>query len=649
MSKKKLATIIIASVLVLALIIGLIIGIHAKNDTFSKSKVSKIEIGMTQDEVKDILGEPCDEGTGGRYWTYYEKKAKKQIEKMSDDFFDSDDFEAAFDSLDEAYGKLEKMKYKSIVVEFGGNDNTVTSIALNKDTKYDEPLFGGNYECHKKKELKDFSISRNTVAIGVNMSEQDIVYTAEFKDGSYRKAIIDKWSGFSTAEEGTFTHKFSDEWADYSVRINIAEANLVVISDEKDVVVKGTGYYEVGDIATLSVSISNSCVYFEGWYDGYSRLSTDMKYEYRVQSKEKTKIRAQFTVKHTTDVNCVCIKCGETYHDLNDECYCRNCKKSLHEYNGGCVCEVCGRANHIFNSYGQCNVCRYGEIVEFGSYPQREVVDGEVVTALTERAGALPTPNGNQKWNSYGYYIDGRVYNFMWYKDIEYAGEKYRGVYFTAYRPFFATSSETESYQKANGYVSGTVYWFLYEPIKWRILTSNSSAAMLMAETVIDSQEYYINTDNRTKDGKTIYANNYAESNIREWLNDTFYNTAFSISQRQAIKVTTVGNDADTSDETKDYIFLASSKDCATPGYGINRSSYLQKESTDYAKSQGAYGGQYHDGRCWWWLRSPAESDVTVNIVSSDGNIRYNSVDTTSGGVVPVMWISKFYLASSQE
>ncbi|MCF0113210.1 MAG: InlB B-repeat-containing protein, partial [Bacilli bacterium] len=101
----------------------------------------------------------------------------------------------------------------------------------------------------------------------------------------------------------------------------------------------------------------------------------------------------------------------------------------------------------------------------FGSYPQTEVTDSGLIAALNSAAGTLPTA-GNAtvgNWTSYNYYIFSSVSHFMWHADIEHAdGNKYRGVYFTSYRPYYTTysSSASNSYQDDNGYNTNTVYWF---------------------------------------------------------------------------------------------------------------------------------------------------------------------------------------------
>ena len=212
--------------------------------------------------------------------------------------------------------------------------------------------------------------------------------------------------------------------------------------------------------------------------------------------------------------------------------------------------------------------------IKFGEYPQTKVTDESLTATLNTKAGTLPINSNSQTWTSYGYYINGIVSNFMWYIDVEQGGEKYRGVYFTSYRPHLTTmsSSASNTYQDDNGYTTSTVYWFKYEPISWTILSENTTdgTALILCDMIIDSQEYYINENSRTIDGKTVYANNYAHSTIRKWLNETFYNTAFSELQKQIILTITVDNSVSSMDyrtnqfackKTEDKIFLLSYRD----------------------------------------------------------------------------------------
>ena len=334
--------------------------------------------------------------------------------------------------------------------------------------------------------------------------------------------------------------------------------------------------------------------------------------------------------------------------------------------NGGQSSEPTDPATPSYTSIDETGVvAKDGNYLLFGSYPQSEVTGEAITSALTAAAGSLPTESDGSDWTSYGYYINGSVSNYMWYIDLEYSGEKYRGVYFTQYRPYYTTNSSSagNSHQDNNGYNTSTVYWFKYEPIKWRILSESNGEALILCESIIDSQEYYKSASNRTINGQTVYANNYAESNIRAWLNDTFYRAAFTDLQKQLIVLTTVDNSArSTSDsgnnftqatsyycaDTEDYIFLLSEQEVTNSDYGFN-SSYIiadtarQKKNTDYAKSQGVATSTSsgYEGNGYWWLRSPdyRDSDLARLVSSGGGADNRDVVYITGGGVVPALKI----------
>lgn len=293
-------------------------------------------------------------------------------------------------------------------------------------------------------------------------------------------------------------------------------------------------------------------------------------------------------------------------------------------------------------------------VILFGEYPQSQVTDSAVIDALTANAGTLPTELYSANWQSYGYYISGKIVDFMWYIDIEYDGGKYRGVYFTNYRPssIVSDSSQNTSYQDDNGYYVNTAYWFKYEPIKWRILTESDGKAFLLADIALDSQEYYITSSGSTREinEATIYENNYAYSTIRTWLNETFYNTAFNDLEKQAILSTTVDNSEVSTgysnhpyycENTYDKVFL--------PSYAEIEenltSGTLERSCSDYAKSQGCEASTLSgkEGNCWWWLRSPHYANsCRVRYIYYGGNARYYyNVYSVGSGIVPALWISR--------
>ncbi len=349
-----------------------------------------------------------------------------------------------------------------------------------------------------------------------------------------------------------------------------------------------------------------------------------------------------------------CSRCNEAYDtDFT--------AKIPHSYVEG-YCTMCGKEEpRYIRVDANGNEDADGRYILFGTYPQTEVTDSTLKSTLNSLAGTKPTSANSYLWTSYGYYINGSVSNFMWYIDIDLDNNgsyDYRGVYFTSYRPYYTTysSSIDNTYQDDNGYYTSNIYWFKYEPIEWRILTEESGKALLLCEMLIDSQEYYYSTSNRTINGKTVYANNYEYSNIRAWLNDNFYNTAFNDLQKQIIQLTTVDNSAATTDSstnqyacanTQDYIFLPSYRDMLNTSYGFSSSASeydtdRRKQTTDYAQCQGAYTSTNSSylGNGWWWLRSPTYSGSThARAVNSGGGISSNCVDTSNLGVCPALWI----------
>ncbi len=284
---------------------------------------------------------------------------------------------------------------------------------------------------------------------------------------------------------------------------------------------------------------------------------------------------------------------------------------------------------------------RSGSTIYFGEYPQTRVTDGTITAALNGMRGTLPTSLNSRDWTSYGYYIYGDVTNFMWYIDLEYSGEKYRGVYFTSYRPDYTISPSPISYsQDNNGYSTGTVYWFKWEPIKWRILTESDGKAMILSELMLDSQQYDYDYDGS-------YSNNYANSTIRRWLNDTFYNTAFGDTQQAIIETTEVDNSVystgyssnpSTSENTFDKVFLLSYREANNSSYGMT-STTRHKQGSDYCKAQGSLTDSNGNGN--WWLRSPyIYYRNNASFVNFDGIPGSNGVYDTTYGVVPALWIN---------
>nr|MBO4518056.1 hypothetical protein [Clostridia bacterium] len=307
-------------------------------------------------------------------------------------------------------------------------------------------------------------------------------------------------------------------------------------------------------------------------------------------------------------------------------------------------------------------------------YPQSDVTAAKGAE-LSSYVQTKPSNGNNNGWTSYNYYmVSSNDTDFMWYKDVDVDNngtKDYRAVYFTSYRPWKTgrTGTSIDSNQDDNGYYTGNVYWFKFEPIKWRILSEKNNTAIILAELVLDNQDYNYSGSTRTINNQTVQANNYEYSSIRAWLNDNFYNTAFNEYEKTIINTIEVDNSARSTNpdndatywnygansyacnNTYDKVWLLSLQEVTTAEYGFAESptaydTLRQKKTSAYAQCQGAYthnyGGDY-DGNGSWALRSPHYSYQYVNqskSVQDDGSAKGGGDADYLNGVVPALQIS---------
>ena len=299
-----------------------------------------------------------------------------------------------------------------------------------------------------------------------------------------------------------------------------------------------------------------------------------------------------------------------------------------------------------------------GDTLYYGTYPQSKVTDTDLLSALESQS---------KSWVSYGYYsgtgtfANGKMVpsDYMRYADISYDGNKYRAVVFDSYRPDRTglTNLDDNSEQDDNGYLTDTTYYFKFEPLKWCVL--DTTTGLVLSESIIDSQAYnnYLlwndldndKTGSWDKDehfgdsAQTHYASDYANSSLRQWLNNDFYNTAFGSTEKSNIATTTLNNDGIftltgntynqklDSASTSDKIFLLS--------YTEAKTLFTDDDSrlaygTDYAKCQGLYT-YGNNGTCntSWRFRSPGDSSYNACGIYPDGVVggNFDVTDTYKG------------------
>lgn len=366
------------------------------------------------------------------------------------------------------------------------------------------------------------------------------------------------------------------------------------------------------------------------------------------------------------------------------------------------VCSVffCGNI-FLFDTTVSAGNYSTGDTIEYGTYPQFRISGASLIKELEKQSGSWISYNyysGNQE--SRDIYWSGRgkqtPSDFMRYKDVDYKGSKYRAVIFDYFRPAHTGQCIFDdvnySIQYRNGYECGKTYWFKYEPLLWRVLDPRTG--LIMCETIIDSQPFnnytlFIKSMFNIEFGecyvdssKSAFANDYENSFIRQWLNNDFYNTAFSDEEKSEIMVSTINNTSFSTLRgksgfhrydgccTNDKVFLPSYDEVLNTYYGFsskgdkdvsdleyNKYEDRQSLASDYAYCQGVdipiYGYSANENLneySQWLLRTPGFQSSCASYVNENGVVSsWPDVEATYVGIRPCIRTKKAMLTISDE
>ena len=167
----------------------------------------------------------------------------------------------------------------------------------------------------------------------------------------------------------------------------------------------------------------------------------------------------------------------------------------------------------------------------------------------------------------------------------------------------------SEGYQFSDGTTikKGEDYWFKCEKISWRVLSSADGNYSLVSEKTLNGSTY--DSD----------SNNYADSEIRAWLNNGFLCSAFSFGASDLLQETEVDNSPASTrsstnpyccDDTSEFVFLPSNKEVLDETVYLT-SAYRIAVATDYARAVGVYCDSDPERASYgsyYWTRSPDES-----------------------------------------
>ena len=561
----------------------------------------------------------------------------------------------------------------------------------------DQRLTDGNGRCVDKWNIAEkrnspvarYSATKYTITyhnVEDAANPNPISYTAEDRDIVLQPAIKSGYIFMGWYSDANLQHEAEeidtaqargiDLWAKYTT----TKIKTNVNNSDAGTVTKLKGGYYIGEQITVTAT-TNPGYTFVGWYIGDQRLTDSLTYTFTMSDLDatltatwtitdyfitynynsnigdfKSEAPATYTIEGT-DIPDLVAHSGNGHYfvgwETNDGTVYKNkIPKGIygdlvltaiwdgeHTYDNKYKCTLCGKLKEPYSEVdGEVKpytMDKNGMTLTFGMYPQSKVTDNALKSMLNAAIiNKKPSAEDANGWTDYKYYIGFKVCSYMWYIDFEYGGNKYRGVYFTSYRPRYTSYDCTanDSYQDDNGYNINTVYWFKWEPITWRILSNDGNKAMVMADLIIDSQQFDTNS------------NNYAQSDIRAWLNGTFYNAAFDMRSKEFIIPTTVDNSAATTERgdnpyacenTLDNVFLLSNKESS--------SIYRLLITSSYAQCQGVYtytDGSNSSGNGQWWLRSPdCINSSYANYVNYKGGIDDSYTDYAGCGVVPALQI----------
>ena len=292
------------------------------------------------------------------------------------------------------------------------------------------------------------------------------------------------------------------------------------------------------------------------------------------------------------------------------------------------------------------------DCVWFGSYPQTEIVDKAETCGIygqsfaeisdyevnTSIYSALKSASG---WDSNG--------------DITMNGTKYRRIKKgDATSPYLSGHSGYYNWNDSNTY-----HYFRYDPIKWRVLDTDGSSALLLADKALDAQQYNTVSEPVTWETSTIrsWLNGYEASSNQQnmdYRNKNFMDSAFTQVQQGGILTSSLTNadnikyGTEGGNDTSDKIFLLSESEVCTDAaksYGfVSRDTIYDEarkcKSSTYSKAMGTWSQtdlSYYAGNCWWWLRSPGAVTNQADKVSFYGYVYENNYVDGEQGVRPAL------------
>jgi hypothetical protein len=148
------------------------------------------------------------------------------------------------------------------------------------------------------------------------------------------------------------------------------------------------------------------------------------------------------------------------------------------------------------------------------------------------------------------------------------------------------------------------------KPIEWIVMKNEGNQVLLLSKYVLDAKPYNEELEEVT----------WETSDIRKWLNNEFYTTAFNKTEKAKIQTSLIKNEDNSEygtsgeNDTEDKVFLLSEKEAET--LFSNDEEKIAK-ATEYAEKSVVYVNE--EKAVLWWLRSPGNRSDYAAVVDGYG------------------------------
>ena len=200
------------------------------------------------------------------------------------------------------------------------------------------------------------------------------------------------------------------------------------------------------------------------------------------------------------------------------------------------------------------------------------------------------------------------------------------------------------------------------EPIKWRVLATEEDRTLVVSDIALDTMAYEEDVESWENPDLS-----WETASVRKWLNDDFFNEAFSEEEKDQILVVNLEtNDKAGDHHTEDHVFLLSI-DEVKKYFQSNQDMACRGSEYGLAKCDGATLEE--NGYVFWWLRDmikvyhPSESmkfgSLTLSeaatviadtgVIDGTGEVSFGIVGAYNNFMVrPAMWVQIIETATNK-